>query len=312
MLVIGFHKKVVALFKCTTIANFCRAKIFLPMNKLKLIMNGVLMDAEKPIVHADNRSFRYGDGCFETMKAINGRIIHANEHFERFFHTLDLLQFDKPNYLNADYLTEHITKLLQQNGHTKLARLRLTLFRGNGGLYDAENHFPNYIIQSWNLNESNNKLNENGLVIDFYRDATKNVDQFSAVKSNNFLCYAMAALWAKKNYLNDAVLLNPYHKIADTTIANIFIVQNCIIKTPAISEGCVNGIMKNYMVQCLKKEAISFEETSLTTNDLLQADEVFLTNSIYGIKWVKQCGNSTYTLNVAARLHKQFIQPLFQ
>lgn len=281
------------------------------MHKLKMIVNGVLTDAEKPVITADNRSFRYGDGCFETMKAINGKIIHANEHFERFFASLELLEFDRPNYLTAAYLTEHISKLLLQNGHGKCARIRLTLFRGNGGLYDAENHFPNYLIQTWNLNTSNNKLNENGLVIDVYKDARKVCDHFSHVKSNNYLSYAMAALWAKKNHLNDALLLNPYDAIADSTIANIFIVHNGTIKTPAISEGCVNGIMKNYLLQCLRKENIPVEETSLTIEDVLQAQEVFLTNSIYGIKWVKQCGNSNYTLQTAALLHKQFIAALW-
>jgi branched-chain amino acid aminotransferase len=281
------------------------------MNNVKMIFNGVMIDAEKPVITADNRSFRYGDGCFETMKAVNGKIFHANEHFERFFSSLELLQFDKPNYLTAAYLTDHINKLLQQNGHKKLARIRLTLFRGNGGLYEAENHFPNYIIQTWDLNNSNNKLNENGLVIDIYKDARKVCDNYSQLKSNNYLSYAMAALWAKKNHLNDALLLNPYDKIADATIANVFIVQDGIIKTPAVTEGCVNGIMKNYLLQCLRKENMPVEETMLIVDDVLQAQEVFLTNSIYGIKWVKQCGNSNYTLQTAALLHKKFIEPLW-
>lgn len=275
-------------------------------------LNGVIVSAEKPAISADNRSFRYGDGSFETMKALNGQIIHAKEHFERFFASLELLQFDKPNYLTAAYLTEHISKLLQQNGHTKLARIRLTLFRGNGGLYDAENHFPNYIIQTWNLNESNNKLNENGLVIDVYKDARKVCDHFSHLKSNNYLSYAMAALWAKKNHLNDAILLNPYDKIADATIANVFIVQDGMIKTPSVTEGCVNGIMKNYLLHCLGEENILVEETSIKIDDVLNAQEIFLTNSIYGIKWVRQCGNSNYALQTAAVLHKKFIEPLWK
>jgi branched-chain amino acid aminotransferase len=282
------------------------------MNNVKMNLNGVIVSAEKPAITADNRSFRYGDGCFETLKAVNGKIIHAKEHFERVFASLELLQFDKPNYLTAAYLTEHISKLLQQNGHTKLARIRLTLFRGNGGLYDAENHFPNYIIQTWNLNESNNKLNENGLVIDVYKDARKVCDNFSHLKSNNYLSYAMAALWAKKNHLNDALLLNPYDKIADATIANVFIVQDGMIKTPSVTEGCVSGIMKNYLLHCLHEENIPVEETSITIDDVLNAQEIFLTNSIYGIKWVKQCGNSNYTLQTAALLHKKFIEVLWK
>jgi len=282
------------------------------MQQLKLNFNGTILNANKPIIEANNRSFRYGDGCFETMKAIEGKIIHATEHFERFFHSLELLQFDKPNYLNAAYLQNQITALLQKNQHQQLARIRLTLFRGNGGLYDAENHFPNYIIQTLDLNSANNQLNENGLIIDIFADAKKSCDNYAHIKSNNYLSYAMAALWAKKNHLNDALLLNNYNRIADATIANIFIVQNGIVKTPAFTEGGVNGIMKNYLLQCLKNENIPFEETQLTTEDLHLAQEVFLTNSIYGLKWVKQCGNTHYTMQLSGLLHKQFIKTLWQ
>ena len=282
------------------------------MQQPKLNFNGTILNANKPIIEANNRSFRYGDGCFETMKAVKGKIIHSTEHFERFFQALELLQFDKINYLTPAYLHNQINELLQKNQHQQLARIRLTLFRGNGGLYDAENHFPNYIIQTWDLNSANNQLNENGLVIDVFKDAKKTFDSYSHIKSNNYLPYLMAALWAKKNHLNDALLLNPFNRIADATIANIFIVQNGIVKTPTFTEGGVNGIMKNYLLQCLKNENIPFEETLLTTEDLHLAQEVFLTNSIYGIKWVKQCGNTNYTMQLSGLLHKQFIKTLWQ
>ncbi|MBP9213754.1 MAG: aminotransferase class IV family protein [Chitinophagaceae bacterium] len=282
------------------------------MQQPKLNFNGTILNANKPIIEANNRSFRYGDGCFETMKAVKGKIIHATEHFERFFQTLELLQFDKISYLTPAYLHNQINELLQKNQHQQLARIRLTLFRGNGGLYDAENHFPNYIIQTWDLNSANNQLNENGLVIDVFKDAKKTFDSYSHIKSNNYLPYLMAALWAKKNHLNDALLLNPFNRIADATIANIFIVQNGIVKTPTFTEGGVNGIMKNYLLQCLKNENIPFEETLLTTEDLHLAQEVFLTNSIYGIKWVKQCGNTNYTMQLSGLLHNQFIKKLWQ
>lgn len=281
------------------------------MQSTKIILNGVLMDAQKPIITANNRSFRYGDGCFETIKAINGKIIHAPQHFQRLFQAIKQLQFDAPNFFSESYFTEHIQKLLHQNNHLQTARIRLTIFRGDGGLYDAQNNFPNYCLQTWQLNSANNQFNQNGLVIDVYKDAIKVCDAFSQIKSNNYLPYVMAALWAKKNHLNDALLLNPYDKIADATIANIFIVQDGIIKTPAITEGCVNGIMKNYLLQCMHKENMPVEETSLTIDDVLKAQEVFLTNSIYGIKWVKQCGNSNYVLQTAAQLHKKIIGPLW-
>lgn len=281
------------------------------MSQLKLIHNGKLLNEDALLISPNNRSFRYGDGFFETIKVCNQQISLANEHMERLFASLDVLQFSQPKTFTPQYFKDQILQLVQKNKHTQLARVRLTFFRGNGGLYDAENHHPNYIIQSWELNSATNQFNENGLVIDVFSEAKKICDNYSHVKSNNYLCYAMAALWAKKNKLNDALLLNPYNHIADATIANVWIVNDGIIKTAALTEGCVSGVMRKYLLKNIRAQAMPVQETTITVDDVLQAQEVFLTNAIYGIKWVQQCGKSNYQNNVAALLHQKFVQPLF-
>lgn len=262
------------------------------------------------LISADNRSFRYGDGFFETIKLKDSRIILPDLHFERLFTSLETLKFETPKHFTADHLQEQILALTKKNKHDKLARIRLTIFRGDGGLYDEQNNTPNYIIQTWALNPVTNNLNENGLIIDIYKDAKKSCDSFSHIKSNNYLAYAMAALWAKQNQLNDALLLNNFNRIADATIANIFIIQNGIIKTPALSEGCVSGTMRKHLLRSFTKENIPVQETQITINDLLTASEVFLTNAIYGIKWVRQSGGKTYLNISTAEFHKTFIFPL--
>lgn len=263
------------------------------------------------MISPNNRSFRYGDGCFETIKMIRGKIILEDYHFERLFSSIERLQFEKPAFLTLHYLREQLIELAKKNYHDKLARVRLMVFRGDGGLYDAENHFPNYLIQTWALNPANNELNKNGLVIDIYKDARKVCDQFSHIKSNNFLSYAMAALWAKKHQLNDALLLNPYENIADATIANVFIVKDGMVKTPALTEGPIAGNMRRHLLKCMREENIPVEETQISAEDILQASGIFLTNAIYGIRWVKQVGESNYPNTLAESFHKKFIEPLF-
>ena len=80
---------------------------------------------------------------------------------------------------------------------------------------------------------------------------------FSHIKTNNYLPYLMGALWAKENKLDDAVILNNYNRVADATIANIFLVKNSIITTPSLSEGCVDGVMRKYLLHSFQKENIS-------------------------------------------------------
>jgi branched-chain amino acid aminotransferase len=279
--------------------------------ELYLNFNGKMLKNEKPLIFHDNRSFRYGDGCFETMKLMNGKILLEPFHLERLFTSLQLLQFNKPNFFITDDFLMQIKEVAKKNQHKKLARVRVTVFRGNGGLYDTDNHQPNYIIETMDLNSSNNKLNENGLVMDVFKDARRAFDKFSHIKSNNYLQYVMAAMWAKENKLNDALILNSNNNIADATIANVFVIQDGIIKTPALTEACVSGVMRKFLLKRLKEENYSVQETSVTVDDILNASEVFLTNAIYGMRWVKEVGKNNYKKQLSEILYKKIVAPNF-
>ncbi|CAF1525226.1 unnamed protein product, partial [Adineta steineri] len=76
-------------------------------------------------------------------------------------------------------------------------------------------------------------------------------------------------------------VLNSNDTIADATIANMFIVKDGIIKTPSLDEGCIAGIMRRYLLQCFDKEEILFKETKIEVKDIFEADEIFLTNTIF-------------------------------
>jgi branched-chain amino acid aminotransferase len=245
------------------------------------------------------------------MKVINETVLLAELHFDRLFSSLETLHFTVPEFFTATYLNTAIKELVTKNGHTSLARVRLVVYRGDGGLYDVENNNVNFIIQSWPGKDASNYFNELGLVTDFFTDVRITADLFSAIKSNNYLRYAMAAIHAGKHGLDDCMLVNAFNRVADATIANVFIVTDGIIKTPALSEGSVNGVMRKHLLECFKKEAIPFAETKISAEELLNASEVFLTNAIFGIRWVEKVGNSNYHNSTSSLLHKKFIQPLF-
>jgi branched-subunit amino acid aminotransferase/4-amino-4-deoxychorismate lyase len=275
-----------------------------------LFYNGKISKTGKLLISPDNRSFRYGDGFFETMKMVNGKLLLADYHFERLFASLRLMQFQHPDYFNPAYLLENLTILAKKNYHHKLARVRINVFRGDGGLYDVENHFPHHLIQTLAIKPETNVFNENGLVMGIYKDARKVCDEYSHIKSNNYLSYAMAALWVKEKKLNDVLLLNPYDRVADATVANVFIVKDGVVKTPSLSEGPVNGVMRRYLLKYLRNEGIPVEETQVSVDDVLQASEIFLTNAIYGIKWVKQLEKSRYTNQLSSLLYQKIITTL--
>jgi branched-chain amino acid aminotransferase len=269
--------------------------------------NNKMMASGKAILTADNRSFRFGDGFFETMRLTDGEIALSHYHFERLFSSLQALQFDVPPHFTAAYFLEQIKTLAAKNNHQKSARVRLTFFRSDGGLYDAADNLPNYIIQTWPL-KTEARLNDKGLKSGIYTKARKTCDDFSHIKTNNFLPYIMGALWATQNKLDEAVILNNYNRVADATIANIFLVKDGKIQTPALSEGCIGGVMRRYLIDCIKKEGLPFEETSITADALAEANEFFITNAVRGINWVAQCGKHNYSNRLAAYLYDKFLK----
>lgn len=276
-----------------------------------VLLNGKYLNESEAAVSVNNRSFRYGDGCFETIKVINGKINLATFHVDRLFFSLQLLQFELPTFFTTEFVLRSIQQLTEKNRHQKRARVRLCIFADNGSLYDIENRRFNYLIQSWPLDLSSNTLNENGLVIGTYPNGFKAADNFANIKSNNFLLYSMAAIHAKKNYWNDALVLNHKETFADTSIANFFIIQDKNILTPPLTDGPVNGTMRRYLLQSLPALGFRVKEDSINLSQFLNADECFLTNAIYGLKWVKQFENINFKIKHIYTIYNELIRPLW-
>lgn len=269
--------------------------------------NGKLLKEGTSIIGADSRALRYGDGLFETIKIKNGKIELADEHFARLWKGMQVLQFDVPKHFSPEKLEEQIIALAKKNTHQSGARVRLSIIRGDGGLFDAKNHTPYFIIQTWPLPDGNGEWNSNGLVAGIYSEVKKSCDILSNLKHNNYLPYVLAALQAKKEKWNDAILLNAAGNICDSTIANIFLVKDEIIYTPALSDGCVAGVMRQTLLQFLKANNYQMEERAVTQVELFAADEVFFTNSMYNIRWVQSIANVDYANTFTQKIYAAFV-----
>jgi branched-chain amino acid aminotransferase len=273
--------------------------------------NGVIIREDEINISVNNRSFRYGDGCFETMKVVNSKLILADFHFRRLLSSLDTLKFVIPSSLTEVTFINSVLELVEANREQGLSRVRMVCYRGNGGLYENEGNALNYIIQSSPGNPATNVFNEKGFVVGFYPDAKKSVDLFSSIKSNNFLGYSMGAFWAKEKGFDDCILCNAFDRIADAAIANVFVVKDGLIKTAPLNEGCINGVMREYLISCFSKQGLPFNEEKITREGILDASEVFLTNASYGIRWVKKIEQSNYSYSTSSSLHRMFVHPLF-
>jgi len=274
------------------------------------IVNGKYMTNGTKVIGIDNRSFRYGEGFFETMLMKEGSIRLFALHCERIKESLASLNFLMPKQFYPEQYHDQIKNLAGKNKMADLSRVRMMFSKGAGSLYEFENERPITIIEQSTLEYSRTTFNTNGLVVGFYTNARKVVDQFSHLKTNNFLCYSMAAKYAKANRWNDAILLNSYGGLADTTLANIWIVKQGQVLTPALNQGAVAGVMRRHILSFLRHAGISVLETVLIPDDLANADEIFLTNAVLGVKWVKQVDKWNYSFQLSKWLYENAIAQL--
>jgi len=264
-----------------------------------LNFNGRFIKENENVVTANNRGLRYGDGLFETMLYTKGEIRLEALHFERLLSGLSTLKIILPSLVTEAYLKQQVHLTVEKNNIKGAARVRLVVIRGDGGLYEFDGEGGGFIIQAWPL-EARQELNDNGLIIGLYDKGMKPCDPFSNIKSNNYLLYVMAAIHAKENKWNDCVVLNSHGRICDATIANIFWVKDGTIYTPPLQEGCVAGVMRRHIIMNNPVKEVVCEIA-----DLERADEVFLTNAVAGIKWVREFNAATYHNTISRQLYER-------
>ncbi|HMG66425.1 MAG TPA: aminotransferase class IV [Chitinophagaceae bacterium] len=265
-------------------------------------VNGKVLEAKNAFIKIDNHSFRYGDGLFETMKVIKNKISLGEFHFDRLFNGFSILKYPVPAFFTKENLEREILDLCKKNHCENMARVRLSISGGSGGLYDGDEKIE-YTIECWTLPASITEWNENGLVVDVFPDIKKSCDTLSNFKSASHLPYAMAARYAKEHKWNDCLLLNTHERICDSSIANIFWIKEKNIFTPPLSEGCIAGVMRRFLIEKLPAVDYNIEQKPCTVKDLEEADEIFLTNAIRGIKWVASFGNQSYKSAITREIY---------
>jgi branched-chain amino acid aminotransferase len=285
--------------------TFCLFVFFAELHAMNwMFYNGQVIPAELPIFTANSRGVRFGDGLFETIKVLKGKVPLFHLHMERLNKGLAVLNMQLPEYYTPDYIIKAIVDLCERKAIKGAARVRFTVVQGNGTLFTIDDPFASVIIQAEPLANDYLAFNETGLTIDVCQDIQKSCDQLANLKSNNYLPYVMAAQYARQHQLNDSLVLNAHNRICDGTIANVFWVHQNSIYTPPLSEGGVAGVMRQYVLTELPKAGYTVHEKICTVEELEAANEVFLTNALYGIRWVSKFRNKVYTNKLVAELYK--------
>src|SRR5687767_5823363 len=235
--------------------------------------NGSFVPEETALFSINNRSFRYGDGIFETMKSQKGALSLATFHFDRFFSGLKTLELSVPANLSREYLIGLITELCRKNDCFHSARIRLAAFR-------SEDNSAAFVIEAQQYNSQGFAWAEKGWHICLHPFIQKSCDAYANLKSANFLPYVLAGRHAAAHHMDECIVLNGQNHICDGSRTNIFLIRENIVYTPALHQGCINGVMRRYLIQSMQDAGYLVRQEIVTATDLLQADEVFCTNAL--------------------------------
>ncbi len=207
-----------------------------------------------------------------------------------------------PDSFTQQKTEEQIHELLDSNKLNKGARLRLSFFRATGGFYKPQNNSVEYIMETEELESDKYSLNKAGLNVGVYSQLRKACNMLGGIKSCSAQLYVMASLYAEEKNWNDAVILNETGHVAEATSSNIFMVSGNTVYTPDLDQACVDGVMRRVILDIGNKHGYKFVECAILPDDLLKADEVFITNAIKGIQWVKGIKNKRYYHEVSSAL----------
>jgi branched-subunit amino acid aminotransferase/4-amino-4-deoxychorismate lyase len=264
------------------------------MVKRFINFNGEIHNEDDKILTIANRGFRYGDGIFETMRMIDGKLKFADLHADRLQNGMKAVKLEGYSQLDSYFLKEKTEELCKRNKIQQNARFRLTVFRDSMGLYTPEQNKNAYSLEVSALHSSLYELNPKGLIMNVYEDIPKPVNRLSNLKSCNSLLYVMAGLYKKQQRLDEAFILNQHGFLCETISSNVFIVYKGQLVTPALSEGCVGGIMREVVMKIAKENDLHMVEAQINPEILNEAEEVFLTNAVKGVQWVMGFNRKRY------------------
>ena len=278
-----------------------------------LNFNGELFDDDIKFLDVNNRGLQLGDAVFEEIRVVNREVFFLEEHYLRLMSSMRILRMDIPMSFTMEFMEEEILKVISEAKSNKSYRIKFNVFRNNAGDYTLSDNSISYIISKAELEKSFYTIEENPYEVELYKDFYKNSSMISNLDTNNKVLNVVGAIYANENDYQDCLLLNERKQVVESLNGNVFLVHDKIIKTPPLTDGCLNGILRRKLMDIISKsDEFQLLEESISPFELQKADEMFIVDNIFGIipitKYRKKNFSNSVSksligkLNAAARL----------
>lgn len=256
--------------------------------------NGTLLSPDTNLL-VNNRAFLYGDGVFETVKILDGKILFLEDHYFRLMSSMRILRMEIPMNFTMEFLEEQLLTLAKANNLAESSRARITVYRNDGGYYLPTDRSVSFLIQVTPLENKVYAIENTDYEVDLYKDFYVTKQLLSSIKTTNKIINITGSIFADENGLNNCLLLNDGKNVIEALQGNIFMLIGRKLITPPVSEGCLNGVMRKQILALAKKiENLEVVEEPISPFELQKADELFITNVIKGIQPITKYRKKEY------------------
>ena len=247
-----------------------------------LLYNGQFIPEQELQLPLTNRAFQYGDGFFETVMVVNGRLQFWPDHLDRMQEAAHALHLELPAYFCEQFFEQQLLQLADENGAIEHGRLKLKVWRAGGGLYTPETNLIDWLATV----QPATPLHPDSITVGICQSIRTICTPFSHLKGPNALIYTLAGLEKKQTGFDDMLLLNAQGIVSELISSNLFWMMDNKLFTPALDTGCVNGIARRNILRWCRKNHMKVHEAYFSPQRLHDAHAVFAAN-VTGIRSIE-------------------------
>ncbi len=240
----------------------------------KVFLNNQIIDSSAAQINCSDGGFLYGAGLFETMRASNGVVFALDSHLDRLFTSAEKLKINLRG--DKEFVADAVYQTLNAN-ELKEARIRLT---ATSGAVNAEASEPTLLVTAVKFEPYPKEYYEKGIMVVLNSYRQNPADVLAGHKTTSYFSRIHALGIALQKRAAEALWFAIDGRLAEGCVSNVFVVKDSVLYTPSLKTGILPGIARKTVLALAAENSIKMEEKDLGIDDLLGADEVFITNVI--------------------------------
>jgi len=236
-------------------------------------------------VDVSDRGFQYGDGVFETLEVDNGKPLFLQAHLTRLALGCRTLRIPE---VDSALLSKEACALAEQSGCRSVLKLIVTRGSGGRGYRQPEPIHPTRLLALYPYPDYPDSYQAHGIVARFCRQRLAVNPALAGIKHMNRLEQVMARAEWSGDAIQEGLMLDYQDRVVEGTMSNLFLVKQGVLHTPTLAACGINGILRQMVLNFAARYNVDVVENNYSRESILDADELFVTNSVIGVWPIKQ------------------------